>query len=222
MQNKPRKKALVKIIIIGESGVGKTALLHKYVNDVFIEDHKATIGADFLSKEITIDSKIIKIQIWDTAGQERFQSLGTAFYRGSDACVLVYDITDENSFQKIRSWRQKFIAQADIINVDEFPFLMLGNKVDMYDNRRVQTIDGKNYAEDNSMLFYETSAANGTNVDIAICRIVQQASVMEGVPLLCPNLISVLKDYNEDDYKDSDDETQGTDDEQQSNCCSLM
>ena len=100
-QYRGKKKVLVKIIIIGESGVGKTALLHKYVMGKFIEDHKATIGADFLSKEITVDDKIVTLQIWDTAGQERFQSLGNAFYRGSDACVLVYDVTDENSFQQV-------------------------------------------------------------------------------------------------------------------------
>jgi len=91
---------LLKIIILGESGVGKKAILHQFVHKRFIEEHKATIGADFSTKEIVFDDKVITLQIWDTAGQERFQSLGNAFYRGADACVLVYDVTNEASFKK--------------------------------------------------------------------------------------------------------------------------
>merc|ERR1712244_122785 len=107
-------KVLVKIIIIGESGVGKTAVLHQYVMNKFIQEHKATIGADFLTKEINVDDKVVTLQIWDTAGQERFQSLGNAFYRGADACVMVYDVTDDNSFKEMASWKDKFINQANI------------------------------------------------------------------------------------------------------------
>merc|ERR1719177_74289 len=103
------RKVLLKIIILGDSGEGKTSILHKYVNNKFIEEHKATIGADFSTREITIDdSRLITLQIWDTAGQERFQSLGNAFYRGADACILVYDITDKESFDAIEEWKSKF------------------------------------------------------------------------------------------------------------------
>ncbi|KAF0721376.1 hypothetical protein AaE_010076, partial [Aphanomyces astaci] len=89
-----RKKVLLKVIILGDSGVGKTSLMNQYVNQKFTNQYKATIGADFLTKEIMSDEKLVTMQIWDTAGQERFQSLGVAFYRGADACVLVYDITN--------------------------------------------------------------------------------------------------------------------------------
>ncbi len=121
-----RKKVLLKVIILGDSGVGKTALLHKYVNGQFIEEHKATIGADFMTRQINIDNKVIDLQIWDTAGQERFQSLGRAFYRGADACVLVYDITSQPSLEQIDTWRRNFLDQAQIKDERSFPFLLLG------------------------------------------------------------------------------------------------
>jgi len=89
---------LLKIVILGDSGVGKTSLMERYVNERFVQQYKATIGADFLSKEIAIDDKLVNMAIWDTAGQERYQSLGPAFYRGADACLLVYDVTDLKSF----------------------------------------------------------------------------------------------------------------------------
>jgi Ras-related protein Rab-7A len=93
-----RQKKLLKVIILGDSGVGKTSLMNQYVNKKFTSQYKATIGADFLTKELMIEDKLVTMQIWDTAGQERFQSLGMAFYRGADACVLVYDIQT----QKVR------------------------------------------------------------------------------------------------------------------------
>lgn len=83
-----RKKVLLKVIILGDSGVGKTSLMNQYVNKKFSNQYKATIGADFLTKEVIVDDRIVTMQIWDTAGQERFQSLGVAFYRGADCCVL--------------------------------------------------------------------------------------------------------------------------------------
>jgi Ras-related protein Rab-7A len=109
-----RKKVLLKVIILGDSGVGKRTLMNQYVNQKFNKQYKATIGADFLTKEITIDDKAVTLQIWDTAGQERFQSLGTAFYRGADCCVLVYDITEKKSFDSLHSWSEEFLVQAGI------------------------------------------------------------------------------------------------------------
>ena len=89
-----RQKSLQKIIILGDSGVGKTSLMNRLVNNKYSSSYKATIGADFMTKDVSIDDRLVTLQIWDTAGQERFQSLGTAFYRGSDVCVLVYDVTN--------------------------------------------------------------------------------------------------------------------------------
>jgi len=178
-----RKKVLLKIIILGDSGVGKTALLQKYVHGQFIQEHKATIGADFITKEISVDDKLVTLQIWDTAGQERFQSLGTAFYRGADACVLVYDITNDQSFKQIEMWRTNFLEQSSPEDTGKFPFLLCGNKTDLQSGARVvATQDGERLAKQYNMYFYETSAYDGTNVEPAIRKIASVASDLDTVP----------------------------------------
>ena len=103
---------LVKLLLIGDSGVGKSCLLLRYSDDKFTTSFITTIGIDFKIKTIRLDNKKVKMQIWDTAGQERFQSLGVAFYRGADCCVLVYDVNNEKSFQNLENWREEFLAQA--------------------------------------------------------------------------------------------------------------
>eukprot|EP00486_Rosalina_sp_Unknown_P014438 CAMPEP_0201594600 /NCGR_PEP_ID=MMETSP0190_2-20130828/191870_1 /ASSEMBLY_ACC=CAM_ASM_000263 /TAXON_ID=37353 /ORGANISM="Rosalina sp." /LENGTH=268 /DNA_ID=CAMNT_0048054281 /DNA_START=100 /DNA_END=906 /DNA_ORIENTATION=+ len=130
------QKVLLKVIILGESGVGKTALLNHYVSNQFIEDYKATIGADFMTKDIEVENNLITLQMWDTAGQERFRALGNAFYRGADAAILVYDITDSSTFQKIDEWKSSFINLNSDKGDGEFPILLLGNKDDLASQSR--------------------------------------------------------------------------------------
>jgi len=162
-----RKKVLLKVIILGDSGVGKTSLMNQYVNKKFSNQYKATIGADFLTKEVMVEDRIVTMQvmfmfdltmlsycyniglflnkfsllpqIWDTAGQERFQSLGVAFYRGADCCVLVFDVSAPTSFKSLDSWRDEFLIQASPRDPDNFPFVVLGNKVDL-ESRAVSKI----------------------------------------------------------------------------------
>merc|ERR1712199_93702 len=126
-----RKKVLLKVIILGDSGVGKTSLMNQYVNKKFSNQYKATIGADFLTKEVMVDDRLVTMQIWDTAGQERFQSLGVAFYRGADSCVLVFDVHMMKTFENLDSWRDEFLIQASPKDPDNFPFVVLGNKIDV-------------------------------------------------------------------------------------------
>merc|ERR1711883_12435 len=115
------KKVLLKVIILGDSGVGKTSLMNQYVNRKFSNQYKATIGADFLTKDITLDdNRQVTLQIWDTAGQERFQSLGVAFYRGADACILVFDLTAKKSFENLDTWREEFLVQSGPSDHDNF------------------------------------------------------------------------------------------------------
>jgi len=178
----PKKKVLLKIIILGDSGVGKTAILHKFVSGQFIEQHKATIGADFSTKEITVDDKLVTLQMWDTAGQERFASLGHAFYRGADACILVYDITNEQSYKSIEQWRSNFLDNASPDSPKSFPFLLIANKSDLSDKRQVVPTDGQKLSKQYSMEFSETSAFNGNNVDKAIRDIARVASNMDTAP----------------------------------------
>lgn len=106
------KKCFVKIVAIGDSGVGKTSMIQMFEHSRFTDNFKPTIGADFSNKEITIDGKIVTLQIWDTAGQERYQSLGTAFYRGADCAFLVYDITNTWSFDNIPNWKASFLQKS--------------------------------------------------------------------------------------------------------------
>ena len=130
-----KKQQFLKIVIIGSTGVGKTALLDQYTQGKLCAENKPTIGADFTKKTIIVDQTEVTCQIWDTAGQERFQSLGYAFYRGSDACCLVFDITDKKSFESLDAWYAGFIKNAQPENPEKFPFILVGNKLDIEDQR---------------------------------------------------------------------------------------
>merc|ERR1711935_911882 len=134
MASSTRKKVLLKVIILGDSSVGKTSLMNMYVNRKFNNQYKATIGADFLTKEVMVahngDQRLVTMQIWDTAGQERFQSLGVAFYRGADACVLVFSVMEAKTFECLESWRDEFLIQASPRDPENFPFFLLANKAE--------------------------------------------------------------------------------------------
>jgi Ras-related protein Rab-7A len=173
-----RRKVLLKIIILGDSGVGKTSLMNQYVTRKFSNQYKATIGADFLTKEVMIDDKLVTLQIWDTAGQERFQSLGVAFYRGADCCVCVYDVTTPKSFESLDSWRDEFLLQASPKNTDDFPFVVLGNKTDVDPRqRKVPNSRAEAWCKKHKVAipYFETSAKNATNVEAAFTEIARRA-----------------------------------------------
>jgi len=170
-----KKKVLLKVIILGDSGVGKTSLMNQYVNRKFSNQYKATIGADFLTKDVMIDDRLVTMQIWDTAGQERFQSLGVAFYRGADCCVLVYDVTNPNSFKSLDSWRDEFLIQASPRDPENFPFVVLGNKIDA-DSRNVSTKRAQTWCQTkNDIPYFEVSAKEAINVEQAFQTIARNA-----------------------------------------------
>eukprot|EP00929_Paragymnodinium_shiwhaense_P088348 TRINITY_DN4864_c0_g1_i1.p1 TRINITY_DN4864_c0_g1~~TRINITY_DN4864_c0_g1_i1.p1 ORF type:complete len:211 (-),score=63.04 TRINITY_DN4864_c0_g1_i1:260-892(-) len=175
-----RKKVLLKVIILGDSGVGKTSLMNQYVNKKFTNQYKATIGADFLTKEVMIDDKPVTLQIWDTAGQERFQSLGVAFYRGADCCVLVYDLTAPKTFESLDSWRDEFLIQASPRDPDNFPFVVIGNKADLEPKRKVTAGRAQQWCQTkNNIPCHETSAATAQNVEAAFLEIARKAMKQE-------------------------------------------
>lgn len=168
-------KALLKIIVLGDSGVGKTSLLNQFVNKKFTNQYKATIGADFLTKEMVIDDRIVTLQIWDTAGLERFQSLGVAFYRGADCCVLVYDVSSPNSFKSLDTWRDEFMIQASPNDPENFPFVLLGNKIDL-DQRNISPKRAEQWCQNkNGIPYFETSAKEAVNVEQAFDIIARNA-----------------------------------------------
>lgn len=174
-----RKKVLLKIIILGDSGVGKTSLMNQYVNKKFSNQYKATIGADFLTKEVMVDDRLVTMQIWDTAGQERFQSLGVAFYRGADCCVLVFDVTVANSFKTLDSWRDEFLIQASPRDPDNFPFVVIGNKIDL-DNRAVPVKRVQAWCHGKGDIpYFETSAKEAINVEQAFQTVAKNALAQE-------------------------------------------
>ena len=128
------------------------------MNKKFSASYKATIGADFLTREVLVDDRQVTMQLWDTAGQERVQSLGVAFYRGADCCVLVYDVNNSKSFDALDSWRDEFLIQASPRDPDTFPFVVLGNKIDVEESKRVVRYEThlKRYSEHVGMLTEST------------------------------------------------------------------
>ncbi|EAN30507.2 Ras-related protein rab7 [Theileria parva strain Muguga] len=172
----PRRKPILKIIILGDSGVGKTSLMNQFINKRFTNQYRATIGADFLTMGITVDDKEVTLQIWDTAGQERFQSLGTAFYRGADGCMLVYDTTNQKTFESIESWKSEFLIQIDPKSPDTFPFALVGNKIDDTENKKVSTNKALSWCKaNNDIPLFETSAKTSLNVANAFNEIAKRA-----------------------------------------------
>ena len=161
MTNVPNKfDHLFKILIIGESGVGKTCFLLRYAENSFVANHLLTIGIDFKIKVIEIEGKSIKLQIWDTAGQDRFRTITKTYYKGSHGVILVYDVCDERSFGNVKNWVNQIEqnAKSSICKV------LVGNKCDKAE-RVITEEQGRKLAEEYNMKFYETSAKTGQNVE---------------------------------------------------------
>ncbi|KAL5751879.1 hypothetical protein ACOSP7_022055 [Xanthoceras sorbifolium] len=178
-----KRRTLLKVIVLGDSGVGKTSLMNQYVYKKFSQQYKATIGADFVTKELQIDDKLVTLQIWDTAGQERFQSLGAAFYRGADCCVLVYDVNVVKSFEALHNWREEFLKQqADPAVPETFPFIVLGNKIDIDggNSRVVSEKKAKEWcASRGNIPYFETSAKEDYNINEAFLCVANTALASE-------------------------------------------
>ncbi|CAN7983408.1 unnamed protein product [Ixodes hexagonus] len=154
---------LFKLLLIGDSGVGKTSILFRFSDNKFDGSFISTIGIDFKIRIIEIDGKKIKLQIWDTAGQERFRTITTAYYRGAMGIMLVYDVTKENTFENIKTW----IRNTDEHAAADVEKMILGNKCDMNDLRQVSKERGEKLAVEHGIKFMETSAVSSINVEDA-------------------------------------------------------
>lgn len=151
-----------KILLLGDSEVGKSCFLMRYADNVFVDNYITTIGLDYKLKYIQLDSgEIIKVQLWDTAGQDRYRTIAKNYYKGSHGILLLYDVTKTNSFENIREWirdiREEVYEKAIIF--------LIGNKIDKKEDRKIQTEQGAKLAEEFNLPFFEASAKSGENVD---------------------------------------------------------
>ena len=150
-----------KILTIGESGVGKTCIAQRFVKDKFNKNHLATIGVDYFDKKLHINNKDVRLKIWDTAGQERFKTLTAQYYKGADGILLVYDVTDDESYEKIRDWMAQIRLNTQ---KDDIGLVLLGNKCDIQ-QRKVTKGMGDKLGEELKIKYFETSALSGQGIN---------------------------------------------------------
>ena len=153
-----------KILTIGESQVGKTSILRRYVDNKYIKHHLSTIGIDYRTKMVKVLDKEVKLKIWDTAGQERYHHITSQMYKGAHGVMLVFDVTDDNSFEKIKDWMEDINSN---ISKNEISIILIGNKCDLVEERVIDEERAKNLASELDIKYYETSALNGKGIEEA-------------------------------------------------------
>jgi len=176
----PEYDYLFKLLLIGDSGVGKSCLLLRFADDTYTESYISTIGVDFKIRTITLDGKTIKLQIWDTAGQERFRTITSSYYRGAHGIIVVYDVTDQVSFNNVKQWMTEIQRYA----CDSVCRLLVGNKSDLVEKKVVDGSVAKEYADSQRIPFLETSAKNSSNVEQAFMTMAAEIKRQQGGPVM--------------------------------------
>ncbi|KAJ3436788.1 replication factor c subunit 4 [Anaeramoeba flamelloides] len=161
---------LFKIVLIGDSGVGKSNLLTRFTRNEFNMESKSTIGVEFATKSVQIEGQTVKAQIWDTAGQEKYRAITSAYYRGAVGALLVFDTTKFESFVNVEEWLEELRSNID----NDILILLVGNKIDLVESRTVPTKDAKKFAEEHDLLFIETSAKDSTNVELGFLTLLEE------------------------------------------------
>ncbi|PWZ03643.1 putative GTP-binding protein ypt1 [Testicularia cyperi] len=161
---------LFKLLLIGDSGVGKSCLLLRFADDTYTESYISTIGVDFKIRTIELEGKTVKLQIWDTAGQERFRTITSSYYRGAHGIIVVYDVTDNDTFTNVKQWLQEIDRYA----CEGVNKLLVGNKSDLTNKKVVEYTTAKEFADQLSIPFLETSAKSATNVEQAFLTMAKQ------------------------------------------------
>ncbi|XP_064484593.1 ras-related protein Rab-1A [Ornithodoros turicata] len=174
----PEYDYLFKLLLIGDSGVGKSCLLLRFADDTYTESYISTIGVDFKIRTIELGDKTIKLQIWDTAGQERFRTITSSYYRGAHGIIVAYDVTDQESFNNVKQWLQEIDRYA-CENVNK---LLVGNKSDLTTKKVVDYTTAKEFADQLGIPFLETSAKNATNVEQAFMTMAAEIKNRMGPP----------------------------------------
>jgi len=165
---------IIKFIIIGDSGTGKSCLLQSFLDGVFHEEQTQTIGVEFGAKVVALSGKRIKLQVWDTAGQERYRSVTRSYYRGAVGVMLVYDTSKLATFESIPTW----LEEAKRLITQDVAFILVGNKSDVRSESKVSTNEAAAFAHENNLMFLETSAKTGTNVEEAFMQLGKRAIQM--------------------------------------------
>jgi small GTP-binding protein len=160
----------IKIIVVGDSGVGKTNLINRFASDKFDTNSKATIGVEFVYKTLKINKEVIKVEVWDTAGQERYRAITSSYYKGAKGAIIVYDITNEDSFNNVESWINEVTKKGKT----DMQFLLVGNKKDLINDRKVTEQKGIDKAKELNMNLFEASALEKTNVNEAFNYLVKE------------------------------------------------
>jgi len=178
------KASQFKLVLLGESAVGKSSLVLRFVKGQFLDYQESTIGAAFLTQTVCLNDTTVKFEIWDTAGQERYRSLAPMYYRGAQAAIVVYDITNVETFEKAKEWIKELQRQAS----PSIIIALAGNKADLSSKRKVEVGDAQAYADDNGILFMETSAKTAANVNeifVAIAKKLpkQAPEKVTGIPM---------------------------------------
>lgn len=174
---------LFKLLLIGDSGVGKSCLLLRFADDTYTESYISTIGVDFKIRTIELEGKTVKLQIWDTAGQERFRTITSSYYRGAHGIIVVYDVTDEATFANVKQWLQEIERYA----CEGVNKLLVGNKADLASSKVVDFETAKKFADELGIPVLETSAKDATNVEQAFLTMAQQIKDRMGAASLQNN-----------------------------------
>jgi Ras-related protein Rab-1A len=166
----PEYDYLFKLLLIGDSGVGKSCLLLRFADDSYTESYISTIGVDFKIRTVQLDGKTVKLQIWDTAGQERFRTITSSYYRGAHGIIVVYDVTEADTFKNVQTWLHEINRYA-CEGVNRF---LVGNKCDLASKRQVETAAAQTLADSLNIPFLETSAKSATNVEQAFIKMANE------------------------------------------------
>ena len=197
---------LFKIVIIGDTYVGKTNILSRYISNEFDPNSNSTIGVELTTKTYNFDNNDVKVQIWDTAGQEKYRSITSSYYKGAQGCLLVYDITKKKSFDNIDKWYSELKSNSD----EKIYTMLLGNKSDLGENREVSIEEAEKKAKNFNIAFMETSAYNGNNINKAFNELInnvyqnnKHAFNQEIKVILKDKGVEIPQENNEENKKDS-------------------
>ena len=189
-ENEKKYDFIFKIILIGNSSVGKSSIIQRYIQKIFNDEYTCTIGVDFFMKTIDINEKLIKLQLWDTAGTERFKSITTGYYRGANAAFVVFDLTSRISFNSISEWIQNYYNYSNPNS--EKNVVLIGNKSDLKESREITEEEINKFVVNNNIKYFETSAKNGENIDECFYYIAEK-------------LMNDMKEKGQDNNTDDDD-----------------